>query len=216
MWLATFAVVTLQRWLPLNPDGIANMEPTLASNTISSFTTNTNLQHHSGETSLSCLSQMLAITFLQFVTAATGVAAAVATIRGLAGNCLKSLGSFYVDLTRATADLQLARLADRAPAAHRRRAAPGDRQGGRAGRLLVGQPVVHPVRDPGDPDHPRARRHRSPPLRVADLARDRRLAGDRHLRASRRCTPTRAAEESTSWRATTSASSPRRSPGRRC
>ena len=75
MWLATFAIVTLQKWLPLNPDGIANMEPTLAFNTISSFTTNTNLQHYSGETGLSYLSQMFAITFLQFVTAATGVAA---------------------------------------------------------------------------------------------------------------------------------------------
>ncbi|MFI4942839.1 MAG: potassium-transporting ATPase subunit KdpA [Burkholderiales bacterium] len=102
MWLATFAIVTLQKWLPLNPDGIANMEPTLAFNTISSFTTNTNLQHYSGETGLSYLSQMIVISFLQFVTAATGVAAAVATIRGLGGNRLKSLGNFYVDLTRAT------------------------------------------------------------------------------------------------------------------
>ncbi len=89
MWLATFAIVTLQRWLPLNPDGIGNMEPTLAFNTISSFTTNTNLQHYSGETGLSYLSQMIAITFLQFVTAATGMAACVAIIRGLAGNRLK-------------------------------------------------------------------------------------------------------------------------------
>ena len=95
-------IVTLQQWLPLNPDGIANMEPTLAFNTISSFTTNTNLQHYSGETGLSYLSQMFAITFLQFVTAATGVAACIAIIRGLAGNRLKQLGNFYVDLTRAT------------------------------------------------------------------------------------------------------------------
>jgi K+-transporting ATPase ATPase A chain len=102
MWLATFAVVTLQKWLPLNPDGIPNMEPTLAFNTISSFTTNTNLQHYSGETGLSYLSQMIAITFLQFVTAATGVAACIAIIRGLGGNRLKQLGNFYVDLTRAT------------------------------------------------------------------------------------------------------------------
>jgi K+-transporting ATPase ATPase A chain len=102
MWLATFAVVTLQKWLPLNPDGIANMEPTLAFNTISSFTTNTNLQHYSGETGLSHLSQMIAITFLQFVTAATGIAACIAIIRGLGGNRLKQLGNFYVDLTRAT------------------------------------------------------------------------------------------------------------------
>ena len=102
MWLATWAIVTLQQYLPLNPDSIGNMEPTLAFNTISSFTTNTNLQHYSGETGLSYFSQMFMITFLQFVTAATGVAAAVATIRGLAGSRLMSLGNFYVDLTRAT------------------------------------------------------------------------------------------------------------------
>ena len=78
------------------------MEPTLAFNTISSFTTNTNLQHYSGETGLSYFSQMFVITFLQFVTAATGVAACVAIIRGLAGNRLTTLGNFYVDLTRAT------------------------------------------------------------------------------------------------------------------
>ena len=102
MWLATFAIVSMQQWLPLNPDGIANMEPTLAFNTISSFTTNTNLQHYSGETGLSYLSQMFVISFLQFVTAATGVAACIATIRGLAGSRLRHLGNFYVDLTRAT------------------------------------------------------------------------------------------------------------------
>jgi K+-transporting ATPase ATPase A chain len=102
MWLATWTIVTLQQYLPLNPDGISNMEPTLAFNTISSFTTNTNLQHYSGETGLSYFSQMFVITFLQFVTAATGVAAAVAIIRGLAGNRLSRLGNFYVDLTRAT------------------------------------------------------------------------------------------------------------------
>jgi K+-transporting ATPase ATPase A chain len=107
MWLATWTVVTLQQYLPLNPDGIANMEPTLAFNTISSFTTNTNLQHYSGETGLSYFSQMFVISFLQFVTAATGVAAAVAIIRGLAGNRLTTLGNFYVDLTRATVRLFL-------------------------------------------------------------------------------------------------------------
>jgi K+-transporting ATPase ATPase A chain len=102
MWLAAFAIVTLQKSLPLNPDGIANMEPALAFNTITSFTTNTNLQHYSGETGLSYLSQIVPITFLQFVTAATGVAACIAIMRGLGGNRLKHLGNFYVDLTRAT------------------------------------------------------------------------------------------------------------------
>ena len=101
MWLATFAVVTLQGLLFLNPDGIGAMEPTLAFNTISSFTTNTNLQHYSGETGLSYLSQMIAITFLQFVTAATGMAALVAIIRALGGNRLTKLGNFYLDMTRA-------------------------------------------------------------------------------------------------------------------
>lgn len=102
MWLVTFAIVSLQGMLPLNPDGIANMEPTLSFNTISSFTTNTNLQHYSGETGLSYFSQMFVISFLQFVTAATGVAACIAVMRGLAGNRLQQLGNFYVDLTRAT------------------------------------------------------------------------------------------------------------------
>jgi len=107
MWLATWSIVTLQQYLPLNPDRIANMEPALAFNTISSFVTNTNLQHYSGETGLSYLSQMFVITFLQFVTAATGVAAAVATIRGLGGNRMAQVGNFYVDLTRATVRLFL-------------------------------------------------------------------------------------------------------------
>src|SRR5215203_1693673 len=88
MWLATWTIVTLQQYLPLNPDGIANMEPALAFNTISSFTTNTNLQHYSGETGLSYFSQIFVITLLKFVTAATGVAACIAIIRGLAGNRL--------------------------------------------------------------------------------------------------------------------------------
>jgi potassium-transporting ATPase potassium-binding subunit len=101
MWLATFAIVMTQKWLPLNPDHIGNMEPTQAFNTISSFVTNTNLQHYSGETGLSYLSQMFVITFLQFVTAATGIAACIALIRGLAGNRLRALGNFYGDVTRA-------------------------------------------------------------------------------------------------------------------
>jgi len=107
MWLAAWTIVTFQQYLPLNPDGVSNMEPTLAFNTISSFTTNTNLQHYSGETGLSYFSQMFVISFLQFVTAATGVAAAVAIIRGLGGNRLTKLGNFYVDLTRATVRLFL-------------------------------------------------------------------------------------------------------------
>jgi K+-transporting ATPase ATPase A chain len=102
MWLATFAVVSLQKVLPLNPDGIGNMGPTLAFNTISSFTTNTNLQHYSGETGLSYFSQMFAVTFLQFVTAATGMAVCVALFRALTRNREQHIGNFYVDVTRAS------------------------------------------------------------------------------------------------------------------
>jgi K+-transporting ATPase ATPase A chain len=107
MWLATFAVVMLQGVLFLNPDKIGKMEPTLAFNTISSFVTNTNLQHYSGETGLSYLSQMIVITFLQFVTAATGMAALAAIIRALGGNRLTKLGNFYVDVTRASVRILL-------------------------------------------------------------------------------------------------------------
>jgi K+-transporting ATPase ATPase A chain len=107
MWLAAWTILTMQQHLPLNPDGIANMEPTLAFNTASSFTSNTNLQHYSGETGLSYFSQIFAITFLQFVTAATGIAACVALMRALAGNRLRTIGHFYLDLTRATVRLLL-------------------------------------------------------------------------------------------------------------
>jgi K+-transporting ATPase ATPase A chain len=107
MWLAAWTIVTMQQYLPLNPDGIANMEPTLAFNTASSFTSNTNLQHYSGETGLSYFSQIFAITFLQFVTAATGIAAGVALMRALAGNRLRTIGNFYLDLTRANVRLLL-------------------------------------------------------------------------------------------------------------
>jgi K+-transporting ATPase ATPase A chain len=107
MWLAAWTILTMQQYLPLNPDGIASMEPTLAFNTASSFTSNTNLQHYSGETALSYFSQIFAITFLQFVTAATGIAACVALMRALAGNRLRTIGNFYLDLTRATVRLLL-------------------------------------------------------------------------------------------------------------
>jgi len=107
MWLLTFVIVSVQKVLPLNPDGIGSMEPTLAFNTISSFTTNTDLQHYSGETGLSYFSQMFVVAFLQFVTAATGVAAGIATMRALAGDRLKHVGNFYVDLTRAGVRLLL-------------------------------------------------------------------------------------------------------------
>ena len=91
------------QFLPIfNPNGIGAMEPTLSFNTIISFMTNTNLQHYSGESGLSYLSQMLVIIFMMFVSASTGYAACVAFCRGLTGTSKNNLGNFYVDLVRIT------------------------------------------------------------------------------------------------------------------
>ncbi|OAS20417.1 potassium-transporting ATPase subunit KdpA [Paenibacillus oryzisoli] len=93
-----YIIFRTQAYLPLNPAGIPNMEPTLAFNTAISFMTNTNLQHYSGESGLSYLAQMLAIVFMMFTAPATALAVAIAFIRGLAG---KPLGNFFVDLIRS-------------------------------------------------------------------------------------------------------------------
>ncbi|MEX2167834.1 MAG: potassium-transporting ATPase subunit KdpA [Pirellulales bacterium] len=99
MFLAVFLVLTTQGRLPLNPDGKESLEASLAFHTAVSFTTNTNLQHYSGEASLSYLSQ-LSLMWLQFVSAAVGIAALVALARALSGRRL--LGNFHVDTFRAT------------------------------------------------------------------------------------------------------------------
>jgi K+-transporting ATPase ATPase A chain len=99
MFLFSYCVLTTQQWLPLNPDGQASLESSLAFNTAASFATNTNLQHYSGEASLSYFSQIFALMWLQFVSAATGIAAVTALSRGLAGREL--IGNFYRDLWRA-------------------------------------------------------------------------------------------------------------------
>ncbi len=98
MILIVYVIFRLQGMLPLNPSGVASMEPTVAFNTAISFMTNTNLQHYSGETGLSYLSQMIAIVFMLFVAPATLFAVAIAFMRGLAS---KPLGNFFVDLVRA-------------------------------------------------------------------------------------------------------------------
>ena len=108
--LATNAVMILLGYMILrvqsiglfNPNGIRSMEPSLSFNTIISFMTNTNLQHYSGESGLSYLSQMLVITFMMFVSAASGYAACVAFIRGLAGKSKDDVGNFFADLVRIT------------------------------------------------------------------------------------------------------------------
>ena len=96
------------QFLPVfNPNGIGAMEPTLSFNTIISFMTNTNLQHYSGESGLSYLSQMLVIIFMMFVSAASGYAACIAFIRGLTGKTKDDVGNFFADLTRITTRLLL-------------------------------------------------------------------------------------------------------------
>ena len=97
-----YLILRIQSIPFFNPNGIEGMEPTLSFNTIISFMTNTNLQHYSGESGLSYLSQMLVIIFMMFVSAATGYAACVAFIRGLAGKTKDNVGNFFVDLVRIT------------------------------------------------------------------------------------------------------------------
>ena len=97
-----YLVLRIQ-FLPIfNPNGIGAMEETLSFNTIISFMTNTNLQHYSGESGLSYLSQMLVITYMMFVSAATGYAACIAIVRGLAGKSKDNVGNFYADLVKVT------------------------------------------------------------------------------------------------------------------
>lgn len=100
MFLVAYAILALQQCLPLNPDGKGALEPSLIFNTVASFVTNTNLQHYSGEVSMSYFSQIFGLMWLQFVSAATGIAALTALARGVAGKTL--IGNFYRDLMRAT------------------------------------------------------------------------------------------------------------------
>ena len=102
MILLGYLVLRIQSIALFNPNGIGAMEPSLSFNTIISFMTNTNLQHYSGESGLSYLSQMLVITFMMFVSAASGYAACVAFIRGLAGKSKDNVGNFFADLVRIT------------------------------------------------------------------------------------------------------------------
>lgn len=96
-----YLILRLQGILMGNPNGIGGMEASLSFNTIISFMTNTNLQHYSGESGLSYLSQMLVIIFMMFTSAASGYAACMAFCRGLAGKG-KDLGNFYEDMVRIT------------------------------------------------------------------------------------------------------------------
>jgi len=99
MFAACFAILALQEYLPLNPDAKGGLEPTLIFNTAASFVTNTNLQHYSGEVSMSYFSQIFGLMWMQFLSAATGISVLAALARGLSGN--RQMGNFLTDVQRA-------------------------------------------------------------------------------------------------------------------
>lgn len=98
--LTLYALLRTQGWLPLNPTGRDAVDPWVAFTTAVSFTTNTNWQAYSAESTMSHLSQMAGLTVQNFVSAAAGMAVAVALIRGIARRDSETLGNFWVDLTR--------------------------------------------------------------------------------------------------------------------
>lgn len=97
-----YAVQRLQVWLPLNPQAFGNVSPDSSFNTAVSFVANTNWQGYGGESTMSYLTQMLALTGQNFFSAATGIAVIYALIRGFSHRSVKSIGNFWVDLTRST------------------------------------------------------------------------------------------------------------------
>ena len=99
--LISYVVFRVQNHLPLNPMGLGPVAPDLALNTAISFTTNTNWQNYTGEQTMSYLSQMLGLTTHNFLSAATGIALAVALTRAIASRTVKTVGNFYVDATRS-------------------------------------------------------------------------------------------------------------------
>jgi len=105
--LLTYAILRLQHLLPLNPQRLGPVSEHLAFNTAVSFTTNTNWQSYGGESTMSYLSQMVALAIHNFTSAATGIAVAAALVRGIARHTAKTVGSFLVDLVRVTLYLLL-------------------------------------------------------------------------------------------------------------
>jgi K+-transporting ATPase ATPase A chain len=100
--LFVYGIQRLQLWLPLNPQAMANVSPDSSFNTAVSFVANTNWQGYSGEQTMSYLTQMLALTCQNFFSAATGMAVAYALVRGFSSRSVKSIGNFWVDMTRST------------------------------------------------------------------------------------------------------------------
>src|SRR6516225_8371680 len=95
-----YLIERTQRWLPFNPQKFVNVDPTLAWGTAASFTTNTNWQAYSGESTMSYLTQMAGLAYHNFVSAAVGIVLAIVVIRGIARKETDQLGNFWVDTTR--------------------------------------------------------------------------------------------------------------------
>ncbi|RWP30244.1 potassium-transporting ATPase subunit KdpA [Mesorhizobium sp.] len=106
-FVVLYALQRLQGSLPYNPAGMSGVEPGLAFNTAASFMTNTNWQNYGGESTMSYLVQMAGLTVQNFLSAATGIAIAIALIRGFTKASGKSIGNFWVDMTRCTLYLLL-------------------------------------------------------------------------------------------------------------
>ena len=98
--IVLYAILRMQQWLPWNPQHFANVAPDLAFNTAASFTTNTNWQAYSGESTMSYFAQMAGLAYHNFLSAAVGIALAIAVIRGIARREMETIGNFWVDLTR--------------------------------------------------------------------------------------------------------------------
>src|SRR5271170_281035 len=98
--LLTYVIERAQVWLPLNPQHLAGIAPDLAWNTAVSFTTNTNWQAYTPETTMSYFTQMAGLAYHNFISAAVGIVLAIAVIRGIARRERDTIGNFWVDLTR--------------------------------------------------------------------------------------------------------------------
>jgi len=100
--LLLYLIERVQKWLPWNPQKFGAVAQDLAFNTAASFTTNTNWQNYAGETTMSYLTQMAGLAYHNFVSAAVGIALAIAFVRGIARREKETIGNFWVDMTRAT------------------------------------------------------------------------------------------------------------------
>src|SRR5213082_809101 len=98
--IVLYLMQRLQLHLPYNPQKLAAVAPDLAFNTAASFTTNTNWQNYSGETTMSYFTQMVGLAYHNFMSAAVGIVLAIAFIRGIARRQMQTIGNFWVDLVR--------------------------------------------------------------------------------------------------------------------